>query len=466
MFSKFNHILAFVFLVLLTATASAKTDSSATSTMSSVLHALNQIEHNLNQRANTLLEQGHVSPAQQQRLMASTIKKSSKSIAAAFEGSLQKRSRALNSQEKVVLQNANSLLALASSIDSDVKAQQPFAQLQGAANQLLSGLPLNEQVPVYYGFYITPGDGGKQPQTLQIFGSNLSSKELDWKNPQIKIDGHVIAAKNIKSTAGRIDVQLTDEIKNLVNFGSSGCEASKPMRLDISVDYIDSDTVLWFFDTESQQQARFTDYALTPIPSYQVLASYVGTQRLMKEKSKTFRKVSPRTTASCEQSNNNSVSFQIPEKSAYNIKAASAWVDKKSILKESSQHSIDGRQVTASGSIHGKNKDVWFSCEYEAEGNLELTGRYNYLVSVKRPASGDIPSASALNKASSLNIELPAKSRLKLSKVNLVIKKDQCEKELDHIEISDLGGSKFTQKSANGLFSAHVSKRHISVTVE
>src|SRR5882724_9558694 len=205
------------------------------------LDGLTRVVQQLEASARFLLEQGNASLAQQQMLLAGTLRALVEQARTAYADSL----NLTFSQIGVAEANAaNDLMSVLSHFDAIEKnssgdVQAAIYKAQGAANQILNKLPVVTKVPAFYGttvrdLFTSPTFN---PADIEILGFLFRDPQLDFKNPLVTVDGAQIDNKFVSAQEDRIHVQLPEAVKQRIGYGANPCSPRPTFSIAIRVFY-------------------------------------------------------------------------------------------------------------------------------------------------------------------------------------------------------------------------------------
>ncbi|MDU0923283.1 hypothetical protein RXR22_23960 [Raoultella ornithinolytica] len=356
-------------------------------TIGAFLDGLRGVVQQLETSSSALISQGNNSLAQQQLILAGTLQATIQQVATAYSGSLDKTFAQIDTTEFNTFKNVSDLADKMTNLEnkSSTDIQDLVYKTQGASNQLLDRIPLIEKTPVFYGISVRDmvSDPEPNPSDIQILGFDLSDSQLNFKKPVVQIAGHSLDDKFVSVQQDRIQVQIPDDIKAKIGFGSGACNPRMTFTVDVQVFYgIRRFFGLW----TSEHTTTFHSNALAGAQVYTAMVTYSGSRTDVTDISQTFTTSSGSVEVGCEKSGSTSVQYQLPT-NATTINCTAAWINTSKLNGVSPTACIvTGTTASASGTIRGLDKDCLpgsslfggytCNCPGGGHGTLMISGTY------------------------------------------------------------------------------------------
>ncbi|MCP3414207.1 hypothetical protein NLM16_08855 [Bradyrhizobium brasilense] len=448
----------------------------AAGTIGAFLDGLRSTVKQLEDSAHSLIDHGNIALAQQQMLLAGIISRTIDQVSAAYADALSKTFDQLSVAEqntfKGLADQVDSLNTLEGKTSADV--QQAIYKTQGAANQLLDRLPFGERYPIFYGTSIRDltTDPAQHPSDVEIFGFHLSDPKLDRKGPKIIVADSQIPENLISLQEDRIQVQLPDAVKAKIGFGNNVCDPRKTFPIGLTV-YYSVDRGFWPITWSSEKEMKFNANALPGADLYDLAVKYSGARTTSPLVSHPFSARSGYTAMGCEQNTSAAVRFELPA-GAQEIQCSAAWVDTSNVGGSSQNCAVGGLVATGSGSMRGRNKDCIkippfgpnvCNCPGGGHGTLQISGSYKVPEPKVEDLNGIEVGSYVLKGGSDVSTSLPSDATVEIKKVDVMIARKACGKQLDAISINvPAADQKLSQTSSGGLFRASLWNGQLNVT--
>lgn len=343
-------------------------------TFALLIQSVNDLIKNLESSARALIEQGNNALAQQQLILASTLRGTITQVQAAYASSLQKTYDALTVTEKNTFDN---LKNLADSVQQQLaqSASDLIFQTQSAANQLLDRLPLTRREPVLMGAKVKEflSTQDQNDADISLLGYMLADPRLNYKKPDIKVNGNVIPSQNVEWFYDRVNVQIPDSIKEQIRFANQPCDPRKTFAIEATVHYKKDVALGYGWSTT----AVLTTNALPGRVAFDVTVTGVGQRNFTTAESIGFAQRSPYISVGCEESAGTVVNFAIPQ-GGKNLQGHGDWIETSNLKGQSANAVVNNDVITATGTITGLDKQgvIVKNCPGGGHAVLALTGTY------------------------------------------------------------------------------------------
>lgn len=357
----------------------------------------------LESSARALIEQGNNALAQQQLLLAATLRGTISQVQAAYSSSLQKTYDALTVTEKNTFDN---LKDLANEVQTQMKqgASDLIYQTQSAANQLLDRLPLTRREPILMGAKVKEflGIEDQSDADISLLGYLLADPRLNYKKPDIKVNGENIPPDNVAWFYDRVNIQIPDAVKQKISFANKPCDPRKTFLIEVAVHY--KREIAFSMGWEST--ANLTTKALAGRVAFEVTVIGQGRRTYTKPEPIAFATRSPYTSVGCNNAANTAVNFQMPAEGK-NLNGHADWVETSNLKGQSANTVINNDVITATGTIVGLDEQGFLvkNCPGGGHAVLLLSGAYDVVKSYNEEYSYPQTATIAY---SSANFSLPA----------------------------------------------------------
>ncbi len=440
----------------------------AAMTIGAFLDGLKSLVQQLEQSASSLLAQGNNSLAQQQLILAGTIKQTIDQVSSAYGGALDKTFGELNTAEMNTFNDlastVNQLTHLEDKTSGDV--QKLIYKTQGAANQLLDRLPLSKRFPVFYGASVRDlmADPSQSPSDVELLGFGFTDSRLNFKKPIVKVESKAVADNFVSVQNDRVQIQIPDNIKKQVGFSSSPCNPRQTFGMDIEVFYSGSS---FFGLFHPEQSTSFHVNALAGSQLYTLAVAYSGVRTHTNRVAQPFSASSGSVNVGCEQGGSTSVSYTLPA-DASEINCTAGWINTDK-LKSQNQTAcaVTGQVATASGTVYGIDKQCFVACNCPGggHGNLQIAGSYKVPVSTTSNVA-NAPVGSYVLSHGNVTAVLPSDAAVAIKSISISISKRGCPTVADTISIAMPANplQAVAQTSANGGFVATYRQNQVSVS--
>lgn len=343
-------------------------------TFAALIDSVNGLIKTLESSARALLEQGNDALAQQQLILASTLRSTIKQIQDAYASSLQKTYDALTVTEKNTFDN---LKDLANNVEKQMSqdVSDLVFQTQSAANQLLDRLPLTHREPVLMGAKVKEflGTRDQSDADIALLGYMLADPRLNYEKPDIKVNGKAIPPQNVGWFYDRVNIQIPDSIKEEIRFANKPCDPRKTFAIEATVHY-KKDLAFGFGWSTT---ADLTTNALAGRVAFDVTVTATGERNYTTPEPIGFVQRSPYISVGCEEAAGTQVNYVMPT-IGKNLQGHGDWVETSNLKGQSANVVINGDTITATGTINGLDKQgaIIKNCPGGGHAVLALTGSY------------------------------------------------------------------------------------------
>jgi hypothetical protein len=446
-------------------------------TVGAFLDGLRSIVQQLETSASALISQGNNALAQQQIILAGTLQATIQQVATAYAGSLDKTFAQINTTEFNTFKNISEVVGQFTDLEgkTSTDVQNLVYRTQGAANQLLDRIPLVEKVPVFYGISVRDmvSDPSQSPSDIQILGFDLSDNQLNYKKPIIQVAGQPLDNKFVSVQQDRIQVQIPDDVKAKVGFGSGVCNPRMTFPVDVQVFYgVKGFLGLW----TTERTTTFHSNALAGAQVYTATATYNGSRSDITQITQPFTARSGSVNVGCEAGGSTSVQHQLPA-NATEINCTAAWVDTSNLNGQNQTACVvTGATASSSGNIRGLNKRCIpgtgifggggvCDCPGGGHGTLQISGSYKTPNTNVTPLS-NVPVGVYSISNRSVSVSLPTDAAVTKTAISVSITRKNCPAIFDAITLA-LPANQLqmaTQTSTGGHFEATYQLGQVTVS--
>ncbi len=348
-------------------------------TFTVLLQEIEKLVKTIESSARALMEQGNTSLAQQQLLLAATLENTGKNIKDAYQSSLQKTYDDLSSQEKTVYDHlkdlANSLENIEQQTNADISDR--IYQTQTAANQILDRLPFTKRAPFLAGTKVKGflDSRDQNDADVSVLGYLLADPRLNYKKPEVKIDGQVVPDKFVGAFYDRINIQIPDDLKEKIRFSNPPCAPRKTFRIELTTHY--KKPLFGFFSYGFDTSVPFSVNSVSGRVAYDVRVVASGIRIFNVPELAAFSNRSSYISVGCEDAASTTVSWRAPSE-ANQLNGSGRWVDTANLKQQSASAIPNGTTIVAQGTIVGLDKEgvVVKNCPGGGHGTLEVFGTY------------------------------------------------------------------------------------------
>jgi hypothetical protein len=323
-------------------------------TIGAAIQSLTDLVKELENGAQALIQQGNTALAQQQMLAAGIMQQLINQMSDTYKGRLDDTFQKIGITQGNVAGDVTNVLKNVGQIEhaTAADAQNIVYQLQGGVNQIIKELPFVSREPVFYGMlvYDIYSQIPKKGFDLELLGLNLTDPTLNYKIPIVKVAGDVIPPSNISVQEDRVQVALTDSVKQKIGFKDDFCAPQSSFSVSMQAFYETSKNFV-FIPIHSETSVTFTSFALKGPERFVANITTSGITSTRTPDTKTFSvKQQGQVTFGCEENNSGSISYKVPD-GATVVNCTASWVDISNTKTQSASCAVGGTTVTASGTL-------------------------------------------------------------------------------------------------------------------
>ena len=453
-------------------------------TIGGLISGMRELVQQIEQSARALMDQGNNALAQQQLIFAGILKGTIEKTEAAYANSLDKTFTQLSAEEQSLFRNTFEVIAQTKSLvqTGGKEFQSAIYKTQGAANQLISRLPLSSAFPVFYGAQVGSSIASmdESPTDIVLLGFMLTDQHIGGKRPVVAVASQAIDSKYISVQEDRIEVQLPNDLKEKINLKGGFCKPRQSFPIGVTVFYSQKRGV-WPFTWRTEREMHFNANAVAEIIKFEYRVDFDGARSDKELVAQSFENQSGSVSAGCTETANANAVFNAPE-GAVELNCTASWVS-TSHIKGSSQNCVPaGNTVTATGSITGKDRECavrdvvsWASggflgglvssvigqetlcnCPGGASGKLQISGTYKMPKTTVTQIVGKSLGIYSVREGMAANISLPIDTAVTKKLVRVEVRRKGCDQIVDniHINLAATPILAVDQISQNGLFKA------------
>lgn len=448
-----------VVLVLIAALSplngAAQTSLPVSLTIGDFMRSLQVFVQTLESSARSLLDQGNNVAAQQQLLLAGTLKGTITQLQQAYGDSMTKTFDKLDVAQGNAFKQLQMAVVDASKLEnrSASDLNQIVRNTQDAANQVLDRMPLTDKSPVFFGVQTREvlSSFDPRPNDITITGYHLVDSRLGNKAPTIAITvsgkTYAVSPDHLSAQFNRIDVSLPDDLKQAIRIDNQPCDPMRLFHVAGTVYYLGG----WF---NSNQHFDFAANVLPGGRLYSIKVVSNGSRTVSGPVQSQFSNISGEIQVGCENSASTTVQWNAPD-GASQITPQAMWSETSNLNGQSANAVVSGTVVSATGTISGLNKQCVLgvcNCPGGGHGKLRLFGTYVISQTVTNPFHDE----QQVTHVNPTHISVPNDPLLKFDTINLEITRKGCSKVLDtiHFAVPAEPNRIIQATSANGFFSA------------
>lgn len=433
-------------------------------TLSQAISSIEGLVRQLEQSARSLIEQGNTALAQQQMTLAGAIRAMITQLEKAYADSLQKTADQLTTVEKNV---RDDLLRISRDLQDSIKLgsselQSRIYQTQTTANQLFDkSLPLTSRAPLLYGFQTRDilGAFESSPADIEVLGYLLADPDLKYRKPDVQVEGQPISADNVTVQEGRVQIRLSEPLKQSIRLGSQPCSPIRPFRVSLRSYYLAKGG--WFSGMwRMLGSAATADLSAQVSPgtrAYDVLIQLDGTRSEDAVRDHTFDNASAQVNFGCGESRSALATWTVPKGSTDVNITKCEWRNHNNAKGLSATPAIGGLTATCNGGITGLDNNrgpfgVDLGCPGGGHGEVYLAGTYKLSEHVTSPF---VHKNTSTLIGADVNFTIPTETGLTWKTLKVEVRRKQCGEVLDEatIEMPSGNNERKQQTSKNGLFS-------------
>jgi hypothetical protein len=445
--------------------AQAITGAVAGATIAQFIGGLRDLVGDVEQSAASLLALGNTVAAQQQMLLAGILEQTIAQIEVAYADSLDRTIGALSIVEQNIFTNLQAqITGVQGIVDGSIEGvQDTIYQTQAAANQLLDRLPLVARYPVFYGARVgdLSPEEGDNPVDIEILGFFLSDPRLNRKPPIVTVDGVAMEASSLSIREDRIHVQVPQELKERLGVDNEACNPRRTFPITLTVFFAESRG--WFiFARDVEVSAEFRANALVSPQRYDIEVSHEGTRSVRNWVERTFATNEQYLNVGCRSSNHASARHVVPE-GARRIQCDASWNRISNLKAQNATCAVGGRTVTGTGTIVGRDTNLFGDCPGGGHAWFQLSGSYQEPQDSRQSVSSG-PQEFLATAPISLSANLGIPSGLSDVTVAVTVRRHQCPEVFDRVDIPvSQPELRIEQASRNGRFTAVVQNGQMSI---
>lgn len=433
-------------------------------TIGDFIRSMQTFVQTLESSARSLLDQGNNVAAQQQLLLAGTLKGTIAQLQQAYNDSMSKTFDKLDVAQGNAFKQLQMALADASKLEnrSTTDLNQIVKNTQDAANQLMDRMPLTDKSPVYFGIQTKDvlSNFDPNPYDIRITGYHLVDPRLGNKQPTIDVTvadkTYRVAPDRLSVQFNRIDISLPNDLRDAIRIDNQPCDPMRLFHVAGTIYYLGG----WF---NTNQHVDFAANVLPGARLYSIRVVSDGTRTASAPVQLPFSNTSGEIQVGCENSASTTVQWNAPD-GASQIAPQSVWYDTDNLKGQSSNAVASGPVASATGTVSGRDKQCVLgvcNCPGGGHGKLRLFGTYVVSQTVTSPFHDE----RQVTHVNPTHISIPNDGLLKFNTVDLEITRQGCSKVFDtiHFAASSDPNRIIQATSTNGYFSATLQPGQVDV---
>lgn len=480
----FRKILACLCLLIATivdpGTASAQAGAV---TIGVLIQGLQGLVRQLESSAQTLLQQGNISLAQQQMVAAGSVGALANQLSEIYKGKLDDTAQKVAIGQTNLADDAVKIISQGQVIEkstaSDIRST--LYQLQGSVNQLINRLPFTGRNPVFYGMLVYDVSSAfpNKGYDLELLGFNFVDSKRGNKAPELSVGGQAIPAANVSVQEDRVQVVLPKSVKDKIGFRQSACFPPAPFTAAMKVFYR-TDKKFLLFPIGKDTATTFNAFALAQPDIVSAKVSYSGETRATVDTSATFAQSGSAPSVGCETNSSGAAVANLPA-AAREIACTANWVNISNLKNHTASCAVGGTNVTGVGTITGLDKQcvtdfipgggllagligkTLCNCPGGGSATLQISGTYKLSTTSANPFKDDATAPYRFLDA--FDVSIPSNTAREVQNITVDIRRPECDKPLDTIAIKLPSDPTIavSQASQMGLFKAVYRTQRLNV---